>query len=1182
MKNSKRVISVVLCVLLMVSMLATCQLSFAFAATEGDYTYETATAAGVTTATVTKYSGTATDVTIPAKLGSYDVVALATGVFGEVAVTKVDLPVTVTKVNSAFDVESLKTVTMAGVVMARKDATLTVVGYEGGATAVIPTLEGCPVTAIADAAFKNNTTVETITMPAGKYTVGKATFAGCTALKALDLSQASSIGVGALSGCTALSELSLNNVGEAKGTAGALSLLFDGNATPDAPGYPAGLKKITVTEDNTIEAYAFKGLESLETIVIAKTIKSIGASAFEGCINLKELIGVIGGTVEAKAFYGCAALTAIDLTNADTAKIGASAFEGCTALATVTAGDGLKYVGKNAFKGTAWLNAKSGAVLLGNVFITYIGEEEEITVPAQAKAIADSALEGNVTAQKVIIPNTVEYIGINVLKGTAVVAIEIPYVGADASAQESPYIGYLFGATEAGGNASALPVCLLQVEVTGGTELAANAFNGCTSLMYLYLPTTLTKIGTNAIANCAALTKLGYNAISATVDPSALSGTSVDIVEFGKKVEIIPSYLCTGNANLTNITIPVSVTSVESRAFAGCYNIGLVIFDAAKCTSVAPDAFDYCHKLSEIELGKNVTYIPANLYSKFGSSDVTELTVPATVTEIAAGAYANCVSLTTLNYNPANCVIGDDAFTACKKLVTINLGDKVETIPTNLYTGNTAVTEVEIPAQVTRVEDYAFKGCTALKDITVADTLRSVGKNALQGTAWYNNQPDGPIYLGKIFYGYKGTMEDETLTLKDGTVAIADGALEGNSALKTIVIPGTVELIGVDALATTDATIINNSDSDVINSYADANGIPVLSTCTHNDVYYVVTAQPTATEAGTMDAYCKECGEKFAESTFTTEDELLNLWILTEAPTCTEPGVLEMNTGVTVKFNTIPATEHAFVTWKEIVAPTCTTEGVSAGFCDDCGEQLVGMTGVVAKAPHTAGEWQKIRLPRTYCTGLNAVLCTECGETLQSKTLPKLEEGSPLDFILDVHDGDWYRDTVVFVMNNNLFSGIDENYFAPGNKMTRGMFVTVLGRLAGAEVDKTVKTKFTDVKRNQYYTGYVSWAAENDIVSGVTKTTFAPNADITREQICALIVRYCDYAGIELDASKETELFRDADEISAYALESVLLCHKAGIVNGRGYNYFAPKANATRAEVAQVFKNLCLGYLVVE
>lgn len=86
----------------------------------------------------------------------------------------------------------------------------------------------------------------------------------------------------------------------------------------------------------------------------------------------------------------------------------------------------------------------------------------------------------------------------------------------------------------------------------------------------------------------------------------------------------------------------------------------------------------------------------------------------------------------------------------------------------------------------------------------------------------------------------------------------------------------------------------------------------------------------------------------------------------------------------------------------------------------------------------------------------------------------------------DVSEGDWYYDAVAYVWQEGLFQGMDETTFAPNLAMTRAMFVTVLGRMAGVEEDRTATSKFTDVKAGSYYAGYVAWAAEQDIVRGTS------------------------------------------------------------------------------------------------
>ena len=202
--------------------------------------------------------------------------------------------------------------------------------------------------------------------------------------------------------------------------------------------------------------------------------------------------------------------------------------------------------------------------------------------------------------------------------------------------------------------------------------------------------------------------------------------------------------------------------------------------------------------------------------------------------------------------------------------------------------------------------------------------------------------------------------------------------------------------------------------------------------------------------------------------------------------------------------------------------------------------------------------------------------CTECNHDSGVRPAPK-----PTNPFTDVKKKDWYYNAVNFAVSNNLFAGTSPTTFGPNDKMTRAMFVTVLGRLDGVAVNHKVTTKFTDVKKNQYYTGYVKWGTDNGIVAGLSDTSFGPNANITREQICALMVRYCGYADIALQKVNAAIAFKDAGDISSYARAAVKACQQGGLVNGEaaggGWN-FRPKGNATRAEVATIIMNFVKTY----
>ena len=114
---------------------------------------------------------------------------------------------------------------------------------------------------------------------------------------------------------------------------------------------------------------------------------------------------------------------------------------------------------------------------------------------------------------------------------------------------------------------------------------------------------------------------------------------------------------------------------------------------------------------------------------------------------------------------------------------------------------------------------------------------------------------------------------------------------------------------------------------------------------------------------------------------------------------------------------------------------------------------------------------------------------------------------NPAPAFTDIHNH-WAADNILFAASRGLLSGTSDTTFSPNTGMTRGMFVTALGRLAGINSDSYKTGKFTDVKADAYYAPYVNWAAQNGIVEGVTATTFAPDTNINREQMAVIMANY--------------------------------------------------------------------------
>lgn len=233
----------------------------------------------------------------------------------------------------------------------------------------------------------------------------------------------------------------------------------------------------------------------------------------------------------------------------------------------------------------------------------------------------------------------------------------------------------------------------------------------------------------------------------------------------------------------------------------------------------------------------------------------------------------------------------------------------------------------------------------------------------------------------------------------------------------------------------------------------------------------------------------------------------------------------------------------------------------------------------------------------------------------------------------DVPSDSWFYSAVSYAYRNNLFNGTSKTEFSPSGNMTRGMFVTVLGRMAGVSAELTnvgvvagsdvrirrepntnsailgLCGKYTalqvlgsdgewfkvrhgritgyirndllyvysgqlaDLKEGWYYTGYAQWACLSGILSGVADGSFNAEQDITREEMALILYNYAESHGITIPSNRPREAFSDNAKIHSGALDAVYALQQAGIINGMGDGTFQPKSTATRAQVAQIYMN---------
>ena len=180
----------------------------------------------------------------------------------------------------------------------------------------------------------------------------------------------------------------------------------------------------------------------------------------------------------------------------------------------------------------------------------------------------------------------------------------------------------------------------------------------------------------------------------------------------------------------------------------------------------------------------------------------------------------------------------------------------------------------------------------------------------------------------------------------------------------------------------------------------------------------------------------------------------------------------------------------------------------------------------------------------------------------------------PLFYFFDLPSrAGWAWDGVSFCITEGLMTGTDaaKCLFNPSGTTTRAQLVTILWRCAGSPAPKNA-APFTDL-RGKWYRDSVAWAAENNIVAGITATTFAPDNDVTREQMTAIFYRYCtEYLGMSKDCSVKLDEFSDASSVSKYARDAFAWSVERGLISGTSTKTptLSPKGTATRAQIATV------------
>ena len=262
-----------------------------------------------------------------------------------------------------------------------------------------------------------------------------------------------------------------------------------------------------------------------------------------------------------------------------------------------------------------------------------------------------------------------------------------------------------------------------------------NAFEGCSSLSSINIPSSVTSIGRYAFGSCSSLPSINIPSSVTSIGDNAFQDcSSLTSINIPSSVTSIEHLAFNGCSSLPSINIPSSVTSIGRRAFEGCSSLTSINIPSS-VTSIGGNAFNSCSSLTAITVDEsNPIYSSENnvLFSKKDKSliragfGLEKYDIPSWVTSIGNDAFRDCISLSSINIPSSVTSIGYAAFYGCISLPSINIPSSVTSIGWSAFTGCSSLTSISIPSSVTSIGQSAFSGCGSLSSINIPSSVTSI------------------------------------------------------------------------------------------------------------------------------------------------------------------------------------------------------------------------------------------------------------------------------------------------------------------------------------------------------------------------------------------------------------------------------------------------------------------------
>ena len=625
------------------------------------------------------------------------------------------------------------------------------------------------VTSIGASAFRNCSSLTSITIPNSVTSIEGAAFKGSTSLTSVTIPESiTRIGWYPFSDCSSLTSVVWN----AKNCAdsdkyypfhGIGSQITSFTLGENVEYIPAGLcsnmsKLTAITIPNSVTSIgqsAFSYCSSLTSITIPNNVVSIGNRAFDNCSLLSSVVWNAKNAADnEQPFYNIASqitsftfgdnvehipaelckdmnqLTSITIPNS-VISIGESAFYNCSALASVIIPNSVMSIGKSAFYNTEIYNDESNwensVLYINNCLIKSQNDSQSsYTIKDGTRTIGDNAFHGHSILTSVTIPNGVVSIGNRAFYNCfGLTSITIPNsvtrIGDEAFYGCSSLMSVTIGDKLTNIATSLFRECTSLASLTIGnsvTSIGAGAFRNCSSLTSVTIPNSVTSIGDKAFFDCSRLNNVVLGNSVMIIGERAFCNCSIRSLTIPNSVTSIGDGAF-GNNSFTSVTVPSSVTSVGYSIFGGCNRLSSIVWNANTRD------YDYSpigtlNALKSIVFGDSVEYIPAEMCHN--SNSIESVTIGKNVKRIGKLAFNNCTGLTQVNYT-------GDVLGWCQMNFTY-INDNPNYYAKNLYINGEKVIDLVIPKSVKTINPYTFYGCSELSSLVIPKSVTSIGADA--------------------------------------------------------------------------------------------------------------------------------------------------------------------------------------------------------------------------------------------------------------------------------------------------------------------------------------------------------------------------------------------------------------------------------------------------------------------